>query len=109
MFKIIPNPEFTAPVKLTVPGQDAPAVVDITFRHQSSAAVAEWLKQAASQHDVDTLSAVIVGWSGVGDGEGQPVEYSRESLSVLLDNYPAAGAEFLRAYLAALSESRVKN
>ena len=109
MFKIDPSPTFTANVKLTVPGQDVPALVAFEFRHQGRAALKAWLDRAAGETDAALLGDVIAGWQDVADAKGAPLAYGAKPLAALLDAYPAAGAEIFHGYLAALTESRAKN
>jgi len=117
MFKINPNPTFTAKVSLSVPGDAAPVVIDIEFKHKGRAAYAAWWESVptaktgdgARRTDADILDEVMVGWTGPLDDKGEPVPYSRDALSQLLDNYPASTMEIYEAYRRALWESREKN
>ena len=109
MFRINPAPTFDASVRLTVPGQDAPAVLQLTFAHMGRKAAADWIERAKGRSDADVIGEVVRDWKDVQDDAGAPVPYSREALAALLDAHPAAGMELFDAYLAALSESRAKN
>ncbi|MDD5297669.1 MAG: phage tail assembly chaperone [Rhodocyclaceae bacterium] len=110
MFKINPAPTFSAPVSLTVPGQDESATLDITFQHKGKQALSAWIKAAVEgRADLDSLTEVVAGWDGVSDDAGNPLPFSPEALATLLDQYPAAAGEFYAAYRKALTESRAKN
>lgn len=111
MFSIDPSPTFASQVKLTRPG-DAPAgQITITWRHMGREQLREWLDAMAdsSLSDVDGLLKAIAGWDGVVDKLDQTVEFSRAALARLLDAYQTAGAELVRAYVTALTESRLGN
>lgn len=110
MFHIDPQPTFTAPVKLSAPGQPA-ETIQITWWHKGRKAMKDWLDAFSdgSLTDADGLAEVIAGWDGIVDSFGQPVPFSREALAKLLDAYQTAGAELVRAYVGALTESRLGN
>lgn len=110
MFKINPNPTFTADVLLTVHGSAEPAKLCVTFKHKGRKALADWIglpKKMADAgtpvKDADYLGEVIEDWDGV------DAPYSIESLDALLDAYQPAGMELYEAYIRALTESRAKN
>ena len=112
MFKLEPAPTFSAAVGLTVPGQAAPGSITFTFRHQPRAALQAWLARPTNEPgllDSAYLGAVIAGWSGPVDPDGQAVAYSAQALEDLVQNYPAAGREIFDAYLRELTESRRGN
>lgn len=109
MFKLTPDPQFQATIRLTVPGA---APVDTQWRcaHKGKQALADWLKSSADgKSDLDALSEVLVGWEGVTDDAGAPVSFSRDALAALLDQYPASAGELFAGYYQALTESRTKN
>jgi hypothetical protein len=101
--KLQPNPTFKTPVKISVPGQEKPAVIDITFKHKNKEALAKFVKSFEDRPDEAILAEVIEEWEGVDE------KFSESALRDLLSNYPASALEILRAYVAALSESRQKN
>ncbi len=126
MFKIIPNPTFEGMVSITVPGEDKPAALRVTWRHKGRKALAVWLRKGAPQPELQTTAAtkpldakplddaawlaeVLDGWHGPVDPQDEAVPFSTAALAELLDACPAAGAELLAAYLAAMTESRAKN
>lgn len=141
MFKIVPDPTFSAHAALTVPGEDKPVQLVIVWRHSDRHGLQQWLDDLSPQKppaaadgaepplppqppppkllppkllppklsDVDGLAAVIADWDGVYDEEGNAVPFSKEMLRKLLDAYHNAGAELVRAYVRALTESRLGN
>lgn len=110
MFKIIPNPTFTATVALSAPGSDRAGEITFTFRHKTARELAAWNGRAATADgDAAFLDEVIEAWAGVvGEGDA-PVPYSRGALAQLLDNFPAAGSEIYLAYSRQLRDARAKN
>jgi hypothetical protein len=64
-------------------------------------------QEAASDQDVDTLERdvdyvmdIADGWKGVEADDG-PVEFNRENVAALLDNYPNAAGEIVKAFFEA--------
>lgn len=111
MFKIDPEPTFSAEAALTVPGQAEPARLTIHWKHLSRDQLVEWIDGLAEIRlgDVDGLALVVAGWEGVVDQQGQAVPFTKDRLRSLLWSYHAAGAELVRAYVRALTESRLGN
>lgn len=111
MFQLDPEPLFTAEAALTVPGQTEPARLTLRWRHLSRASLKAWIDALADGQlgDVDGLARVIAGWEGVVDAQGQEVSFTPDRLRSLLGDYHAAGAELVRAYVRALTESRLGN
>lgn len=110
MFKIVAAPTFTASVPLARPGEPQTVPVVFTFRHKGKRALADYLDRGrASADDQSYLDEVIEAWQGVADAEGKPLAYSRDALSVLLDNFPAAGAQIVAAYVRELTNARLGN
>jgi hypothetical protein len=109
MFKLNANPEFTADVQITRPGEPKPGTIRFRFRHMGRTAFKAWVETAGGRDDPDYLLDAVAGWEGVTDASGQPVEFSREALAQLLDAFPAAGQDIFVAYGKALHESRTGN
>lgn len=118
--RIDPNPTFAAKVGLSVPGQAAPAELELVFRHRDKEALQAWMAGGSAgagapadpppaRTDAEFLGEVVAGWSGVQDAAGADVPYTPEAFARLLKNYPAAAGEIYRAYLRELTESRLKN
>ncbi|WP_460033847.1 phage tail assembly chaperone [Megalodesulfovibrio paquesii] len=103
MLKLTPDPQFTAKVGITVPGQDAPAQITVTYKYMTRSQAQAWGQGLGEKTDNEALADVVLGWEGV------DAPYSRETLDQLLDAYPAAGLELLTAFRQNLLESRRKN
>ena len=103
MLKLTPDPQFKAKVAITVPGQDAPARITVTYKYMTKSQAEAWSRGLEGKSDADALADVVLGWEGV------DAPYSRESLDQLLDADPAAGLELLVAFRKNLLESRQKN
>ncbi len=101
--KLQPNPTFSCPVSLTVPGQEVKAIITVTFKHLAKSALREFFAGLDGKTDAEALGAIVVGWSGVDEA------FSAETLAVLLDNYPAAAGELFEAFRRELFEARAKN
>jgi hypothetical protein len=101
--KLQPNPTFSCAVPLSVPGQDDRAVITVTFKHMARSAMQKFFSGMEGKTDVDALSQIIAGWSGVDE------PYTKKSLGVLLDNYPASAGELFDAFRRELLEARAKN
>jgi hypothetical protein len=109
LFPINPNPTFSVPVSLTVPGQSAPGSVTFTFRARGRKELEDWVKTASGKSDAEFLGEVVTGWDGVADQAGVPMDFTAKAFATLLDAYPASSGEIFSAYMKALTESRAKN
>jgi hypothetical protein len=101
--KLQPNPTFTAKVDITVPGQDKPARVEVTFRHLARSKIKDYFAHLEGKTDAEALGEIITDWAGIDE------KYSQEALLELLENYPAAGGELFACFRTNLMESRQKN
>lgn len=106
MFKLQPNPTFKVDVTIPVPG-GKDGKLTIEFKHKGKKALKEFFDSLTSEDnqrsDVDLLSDLIAGWSGVDE------KFSAEALEQLLDNYPSAVMALFEAYRTEVLEARVKN
>ena len=102
MFQLEPNPTFTAPVAIPVPGQGE-ATIEVKFKHMGKQGLQAFLDGAKDRTDIDSCSYIVAGWSGVS------ADYSPEALATLLENYHGAGLAILQAYFRELTGQRVKN
>lgn len=103
MFRLDPNPQFWAPVRLTVPGESEPVEIELQFVHKGVDALREWIDGARENNDRFTVAGIVCGWKGV------DAAFSEEALTRLLQNYPVSASEIFEQYLKALTESRAKN
>jgi hypothetical protein len=109
MIKLIADPTFEVSVPLTVAGHPDPVEVQMTFRHMTMEQVSAWFKANEGKPSADALDKIISGWRGVMAEDGTNVDYSKQALATLLQNYQQAAGEITRAYVRELTESRVKN
>lgn len=103
MFKLQPNPVFSVKVMLSVPGNDTPAVITVTFRHLSRKQAAAYYAGLKTKTDAEGLAEIVTDWEGV------DMPFSPAALTELLDNYPASAGELYRAFQKELFEAKAKN
>ena len=108
MFTLEPNPTFTAPVAIPLPGGEA-ATIDITFRHMGREALQRFLGRVKDMPDAEAAEEIIADWSGVAGADGEPLPSSAENIMALLDNYHGAALAILQTYIRELTGQRVKN
>ena len=53
------------------------------------------------ERDTDYVLDIADGWKGVDGPDGTPVEFSRANVAALLDNYPNAAGEIVKAFFEA--------
>ena len=106
IFNIDPNPTFTAPVSLPVPG-GSPVVVDFRFRHMDSDAFYAMLVESREKKEssVDFLARFVDGW----EGDKINAAFSMESLARLVKNYPRTAMAIFRVYESELVGAMGKN
>ena len=93
MLLLCPNPTFVAPVKITIPGEDAPAVLKLQFRHRDK----DQLKALmAKTLDPGTMSRIVKCMAGI---EGDPVEVDTLLSVLALVESHANDADDLRIVL----------
>ncbi len=104
MFKLQPNPTFKTKVNISIAGQEKPAQIEVEFKYLSKTQVRDFFEAlAGKQDDAEALSELIVGWSGPDQA------YSKEALSLLLDNYPSSAGDLFEAFRRELLEAKRKN
>ena len=108
MFQLEPNPTFTAPVSIPLPGGET-ATVDFTFAHMGRKALQRFLDRVKDLPDAEAVGDVVDGWSGVAGADGEPLPYTEEALAAMLDNYHGASLAILQTYIRELTGQRVKN
>lgn len=108
MFQLEPNPTFTAPVAIPMPGGEA-ATIDITFRHMGREALQRFLGRVKDMPDAEAAEEIIADWSGVAGADGEPLPITDENITALLDNYHGAALAILQTYIRELTGQRVKN
>ena len=114
MLKITPDPKFSADVQITIPGQEKPESLPLTFRYMNRLQYVELLSSFEEEKDkkgkvikegktqIEAFPEFVLGW-------GLEEEFVKENIELFLNNYPAAYREIFSAYSRLLIESRVKN
>lgn len=105
MFKINPNPTFTADVPLSVPGQADPVIVKVTFKHKSKPALLDFEERIRDKKTKieELLFEIVEDWSGI------DAPCTQETITTLAANYIAAPVEIITAYNKELVRSKIKN
>lgn len=109
MIRLVPHPTFKARVPFSVPGEDAPAVIEIEFAHKAPGVLAAWWETVKGKPIAEGMADIVKGWAGVVDAAGAEVPYTADALAQFIGNSSTRGEELLRAYLRELTESRLKN
>lgn len=107
MFNLDPNPTFTAPVPLSVPGLQQPLEVNFTFKHLTRTGVEKWFERYLEARSHEVLAEVIEGWDM--KRNGAPVPYSVSALAELCESYTPARSEISDAFLIELTRAKRKN
>lgn len=114
MFKINPNPTFTATASIAVPGQQA-AKLKLVFRHKTRADAKAFFERVSQEMAVEdaggdaaarerkVLEEIVAGWEDV----DQP--FTGEALEQLLQNYHNASTAILDTYMEQLTLARRGN
>lgn len=112
MFVIKQSPTFKWPVAVELPadgGKTQRHTFDAEFKRLGKAEMRQlWEKLNTAEGADEVIRAVLVGWSGVTDGD-QPLPFSEAALSQLLD-IPTVSGAILKAFTEAVSgEAARKN
>lgn len=102
MFKIDPNPTFSAPVSVHVPGQGSGSFI-AEFVYLDQAARKDYIAALGSKTNAEALSEIVVGWNDM------DVPFSQDNLEKLLNKYDTAAQGFFKAFFAELSGAAEKN
>jgi hypothetical protein len=102
MFKIDPNPTFTAPVSVHVPGQGAGSFV-AEFVYLDQEARKDYVAALSGKSNAEALAEIVVGWNDM------DAPFSRENLEKLLNKYDTAATGFFKAFFEELRGTAEKN
>lgn len=113
MFKINPNPTFTADAIIAVPGKPA-AKLKLVFRHKTRAEVKEFCDRVAEAarsstepevgtRDATLLQEIVAGWEEV----DQP--FTPENFALVLENYHTASQAIFDTYTSEITTARRGN
>lgn len=109
MIRLVPHPTFKARVPFTIPGEEAPALIEIEFAHKAPTVLAAWWGAAKGKPVAEGMADIVKGWTGVVDAAGAEVPYTADALAQFIGNSATRGEELLHAYLKELTQSRLKN
>lgn len=106
MFKIAKTRRVTWPVTIPVPqsgGSVQKHKIDVEFDLLTQTRLTEVMaEERNADQDAALLREVVVGWSGVANEDGEPVEFSAAALADLVDISYVRSA-LIRAYFEAAS------
>ena len=102
MFKLQPDPTFTATADVPVAGQGTKPLT-LEFKYHDRDALAKFFEALPGRKDDEILAEIVVGWKDA------DAEYSADSLAKLLKNFPGAAGAIVRKFLEEASGARVKN
>ena len=102
MFNIDPNPTFSAPVSVHVPGQGAGSFI-AEFVYLDQEARKDYVAALAGKSNFEALAEIVVGWNEMN------APFSRENLEKLLNKYDTAAAGFFKAFFEELTGAAAKN
>ena len=90
--------------------------ITVTYRHKNRVQAAQWVMAAAkaeseadSEKLLELLVEVIDSWTGLIDGQGDPVPFSPTSLAALTVNFIPSRGELYQAYVTELTVAKRKN
>jgi hypothetical protein len=99
--KLNPDPTFSAPVTLPVPGK--PSVeVEFTFKHRSREELHAFIEVSGERADADTIMEMCTGWE-LTDA------FNKDNVGLLVSNYIGAPRRIFDTYVEQLVKGREKN
>lgn len=99
--KLQPDPTFKAIVTIPVAGSPN-ASVEFVFKHRDRAELLKCIAASGERSDTDTIMEIASGWE-LADA------FTRENVTLLVENYIAAGLSVWDKYLDELARARIKN
>jgi hypothetical protein len=108
-FCVTPKPTFKTKARLTIPGSDEPGEIELEFKYLNPEQLREFRKEHGDKPIVESLSMLLIDWSGPVDEKGKPVAYSIDALTQLDKQFHTVGDEMWQAYLFEVHGARRKN
>ena len=102
MFKIDPNPTFSAPVSVHVPGQGSGSFI-AEFVYLDKEARKDYVEGLPGKSNLEALAEIVVGWSEM------DAPFSHANLERLLNKYDTAAEGFFNAFFKELTGAAAKN
>lgn len=102
MLKLNPDPTFTAPVSIGVPGGE-PVKVGFTFKYRDRDELEEFLtSQAGQMSDAEIVMAIASAWE-------IKEAFTESNVRLLCKKYMSAPRSILDRYVEELTQAREKN
>jgi len=107
MFKLLKNNRVYWPVTIHQPADGGTTTqhkcqVEFEIKEQ------DIFNQLANEGDQTLLTNLVTGWRGIGDENGDEMEYNQENLTALI-NIPFVRTGLIRGYMEAASGAPAKN
>ena len=102
MFKIDPNPTFTAPVSVHIPGQGLGSFV-AEYVYLDREARKDYVAALSGKSNFEALAEIVVGWSEM------DAPFSPANLEKLLNKYDTAAEAFFKAFFEEMTGAAAKN
>lgn len=102
-------------VGFEIPGPDGGVIksgITAVYRYLSASeheSIAQQLRDGGSLTDAQFVPRVVCGWRDVLSEDDQPLIFSDENLSILMDRYPLLQDAIVIAYFHSREELRKKN
>lgn len=121
-FTLNPKSTFGVDVKIPMPGQDEPAILGFTFHHRKTSEMvdreavlsAHLIEETATQASrldaqADHILFIAEDWALSRLPAKERVEFTKENIITLLDNYPTAFGAISNCYALEMNGVRQKN
>lgn len=99
--KLQPEPVFKATVQIPAAGS-ADLGLEFTFKHRTRDQLKQFIEESAERDDADTILEMASGWE-LADA------FTRENVTLLVQNYVSAARAVWEKYLDELARGRAKN
>ena len=109
MFKVVKNPTFTATVKISAPTEGGVVSSSFTARFKAiTISAAEQFNLLSAEGTLNYLRAILIGWEGVADENGEAISFNDAARDELLD-IPFVRIGILDTYNAAMRGAKSGN
>jgi hypothetical protein len=113
MFKIATNPTYTTVVKVDMladKGKTVQNVFSAIFKRLSQSELDNVMERLGSKElsDSGLIEEIMVGWDGVTDESGEPLEFNDTNLAALLDVFPVRPT-LVKTFFTSIAGAKAKN
>lgn len=120
MFSIAVNQQYPTPVEVEIPngnGKSTKHTFVVHFKRKSQAELDEIHRRLNAMQlrdgeellsDDELMKEVLVGWEGVHDAAGAPLDFNEENMASLLNIYPVRPT-LVTAFFGSIKTSKRKN